>query len=444
METRQERSWKRNLLLATRQPGVFTKHAFENKITDERRSRELIRQQLVRLNHRTTVPRVRRIKLRDTKISRMEKFLPSFPDSKGFPTRYEPFEGTEEVSAPRALSRGGRRSGVHWSWTMTLVSRVHFPPRRSTPRAWIVSNIEIYPLYIYISYISRHVIEDFLEANLGWCTVDDLRRKRSLTRARNLAGLLLRYRRPWRNNVCDDEADDDLSHDAASTRAGHATLTRRPTHTGIVVVSTRWPSRRIRWSSASRRVYTWTRGVLQEAAKNTSVRELFAKRTDDPGGWFAGDVVPPRVRFPDGHAPRTTGLEGGCFYSCYSRRCIYRREGGCQGVPSFFLFLLFFCLFPSSFPSLFLSFLPLTPFFSLVTSPLVILFPFFSFFSFFYSSQPGHSARPTFANDQTRAPVSISTLCIARILVQRGNVLLLLRLPLEWKRGKENQVERGE
>lgn len=168
METRQERSWKRNLLLATRQPGVFTKHAFENKITDERRSRELTRQQLVRRNHRTTVPRVRRIKLRDTKISRMEKFLPSFPDSKGFPTRYEPFEGTEEVSAPRALSRGGRRSGVHRSWTTTLVSRVHFPPRRSTPRAWIVSNIEIYPLYtyIYISYISRHVMEDFLEANL--------------------------------------------------------------------------------------------------------------------------------------------------------------------------------------------------------------------------------------------------------------------------------------
>lgn len=183
--------------------------------------------------------------------------------------------------------------------------------------------------------------------------------------------------------MCDDEADDDLSHDAASTRAGHATLTRRPTHTGIVVVSTRWPSRRIRWSSASRRVYTWTRGVLQEAAKNTSVRELFAKRTDDPGGWFAGDVVPPRVRFPDGHAPRTTGLEGGCFYSCYSRRCIYRREGGCQGVPSFFLFLLFFSSL-SVFLSLPLPFLspPYPLFLSSYFTPRYT-FSFFFFFFFF-------------------------------------------------------------
>lgn len=114
--------------------------------------------------------------------------------------------------------------------------------------------------------------------------------------------------------------------------------------------------------------------------------------------------------------------------------------GGSKFLP-FSPFLLSLSVF-LSLPLPFLSPLP-PPFFPLVTSPLVILFPFFSFFSFFYSSQPGHSARPTFANDQTRAPVSISTLCIARILVQRGNVLLLLRLPLEWKHGKENQVERG-
>lgn len=49
-----------------------------------------------------------------------------------------------------------------------------------------------YIRYTYIYIISRHVIEDFLEASL----VDDLRRKRFLTRARNLAGLLLPYRRP--------------------------------------------------------------------------------------------------------------------------------------------------------------------------------------------------------------------------------------------------------
>lgn len=107
MKTKRERSWNETFSAT----GVFTKYAYENEITDERRSRER-RQQLIRRNHRTTVPRVRRVR-RDTKISKdLEKFLPSFLDSKGFPTRSEPFERTE-VSAPRALSHGGRRSGVH-------------------------------------------------------------------------------------------------------------------------------------------------------------------------------------------------------------------------------------------------------------------------------------------------------------------------------------------
>lgn len=91
--------------------------------------------------------------------------------------------------------------------------------------------------------------------------------------------------------------------------------------------------------------------VLQEATRNTSVRELFAKRTDDPGDWFAGDVVPPRVRFPDGHAPRSMlwreaaaavpATRGG---ASTDGRVVAR---GFQG----FLFLVFpnFCLVPSSF-----------------------------------------------------------------------------------------------
>lgn len=74
-----------------------------------------------------------------------------------------------------------------------------------------------------------------------------------------------------------------------------------------------------------------------EEEEYTSVRELFAKRTEEPGRRFAGDVVPPRVRFPDGHAPRSALSEGGCrrhrrrccccCCCCYcSRRCIHHRE----------------------------------------------------------------------------------------------------------------------
>lgn len=95
MKTKRERSWNETFSAT----GVFTKYAYENEITDERRSRER-RQQLIRRNHRTTVPRVRRVR-RDTKISKdLEKFLPSFLDSKSFPTRSEPFERTEVHREP--------------------------------------------------------------------------------------------------------------------------------------------------------------------------------------------------------------------------------------------------------------------------------------------------------------------------------------------------------
>lgn len=87
-------------------------------------------------------------------------------------------------------------------------------------------------------------MEDFLEANLVGCTVDDLRRKRFLTRARYLAGLLLRYRRPWRRKTVCDEADD-LLHDAASTRCHAAPL--RGGSPGIFSLVSLWPSRQIRW-----------------------------------------------------------------------------------------------------------------------------------------------------------------------------------------------------
>lgn len=92
-----------------------------------------------------------------------------------------------------------------------------------------------------------------------------------------------------------------------------------------------------------------------EEEEYTSVRELFAKRTEEPGRRFAGDVVPPRVRFPDGHAPRSALSEGGCrrhrrrcCCCCYcycSRRCIHHRE---RWLPPVGLlrttFLLVLCL----------------------------------------------------------------------------------------------------
>lgn len=81
------------------------------------------------------------------------------------------------------------------------------------------------------------------------------------------------------------------------------------------------------------RVYAQDKCVLQSSRGGyTSVRELFAKRTEEPGGWSADDVVPRRVRFPDGHAPRSALSEGDCRRRryrccfCYSRRCIHRRE----------------------------------------------------------------------------------------------------------------------
>lgn len=71
-----------------------------------------------------------------------------------------------------------------------------------------------------------------------------------------------------------------------------------------------------------------------EGEEYTSVRELFAKRTEEPGRRFDGDVVPPRVRFPDGHAPRSALSEGGCrrhrhrccCCCCCWRRCIHHRK----------------------------------------------------------------------------------------------------------------------
>ena len=91
------------------------------------------------------------------------------------------------------------------------------------------------------------------------------------------------------------------------------------------------------------------RSVLQEAARNTSVRELFAKRTDDPGGWFAGDVVSPRVRFPDGHAPRST-----LWREAATRAEVHPLAAGWlpRGWLSFFSSFANFSLVPSS------SFLP--------------------------------------------------------------------------------------
>lgn len=96
---------------------------------------------------------------------------------------------------------------------------------------------------------------------------------------------------------------------------------------------------------------------LHEEEEYTSVRELFAKRTEKPGGRFAGDVVPPRVRFPDGHAPRSALSEGGCRRHrrrrrcrrccCCSRRCIHYRKviatgGVAEGhLPTHSMSLLF-------------------------------------------------------------------------------------------------------
>lgn len=91
--------------LSSTATGVFTKCAFENKITGERRSRELVRR-----NHRTTVP----FAYHDV-YENAEGKISTFPSRfEGFSrTRSEPFERKPVQSGPRASSRGGRRSGVH-------------------------------------------------------------------------------------------------------------------------------------------------------------------------------------------------------------------------------------------------------------------------------------------------------------------------------------------
>lgn len=191
--------------------------------------------------------------------------------------------------------------------------------------------------------------------------------------------------------------------------------------------------------SASRPCLYLDESVLQEATKSTSVRELFAKRTDDPGGWFAGDVVdPPRVRFPDGHAPRV--WREAAFYSCYSRRCIHRREGGCQGVPT----SSFFSPFPLSL-SVFLSF-PL-PFFLSSFSPFFLPSSYFTpRYTFFFSLSfllPGHSARPTVRQrSNTRASFDLDPVYVYRATLAHRRIFLIASLRMEAREeesgGKKN------
>lgn len=88
--------------------------------------------------------------------------------------------------------------------------------------------------------------------------------------------------------------------------------------------------------SAVARVYAQDECVLQSPRGGGIIRP-FANCSPnvlrEPGRRFAGDVVPPRVRFPDGHAPGSALSGGGCRRRrrrrrrfCCSRRCIHHRE----------------------------------------------------------------------------------------------------------------------
>lgn len=212
-----------------------------------------------------------------------------------------------ELDAPRASSRGVRRE-AHWS----RATLVHVPRGRSTLARivpWTLST---------------------------WLVVDDLRGKCSTTRTSSLVGLLRRYRRPWRSIFRVGRLCHKPPSSAAGTGPGeHSTSLVPKRCLGVYT----WP-----WHQRSPRGH-------EEHVRSRTVRQTHWRSRRLVRRWRCAS----EGSIPGWACATFQALEGGCCCccSCYSRRCIRRRECGRQGVTEGLLLPVFlhFCLLSSFRPS---------------------------------------------------------------------------------------------